>query len=61
MRVGYMQFDPVVGEVRRNLDVVTARLESVEADLIVLPELLFFTGVRSTTATAPVRSFFRCV
>ena len=43
MRVGYFQFDPVFGEVARNLDLVTARLEQVEADLIVLPEL-FATG-----------------
>ena len=43
MRVGYFQFDPVFGEVVRNLDLVTARLEAVEADLIVLPEL-FATG-----------------
>ena len=33
MRVGYFQFDPVFGEVARNLDLVTARLEQVEADL----------------------------
>ena len=37
MRVGYFQFDPVFGEVIHNLDLVTARLEAVEADLIVLP------------------------
>ena len=43
MRVGYFQFNPVFGEVSRNLDLVTARLETVEADLIVLPEL-FATG-----------------
>ena len=40
MRVGYLQFDPVFGEVAHNLDVVTARLEQAEADLMVLPELL---------------------
>ena len=28
MRVGYFQFDPVFGEVTRNLDLVTARLEA---------------------------------
>ena len=39
MRVGYFQFDPVFGEVLHNLDVVATRLEAVEADLIVLPEL----------------------
>ena len=43
MRVGYYQFAPVFGEVTRNLDLVTARLDRVEADLIVLPEL-FATG-----------------
>ena len=43
MRVGYLQFDPVFGEVAHNLDVVTARLEQAEADLMVLPEL-FATG-----------------
>jgi predicted amidohydrolase len=43
MRVGYFQFDPSFGEVAHNLDRVTARLDQVEADLIVLPEL-FATG-----------------
>lgn len=43
MRVGYVQFDPVFGDVARNLDLVTARLDQVDADLIVLPEL-FATG-----------------
>lgn len=39
MRVGYLQFDPVFGEVAHNLDLITARLEEAEADLLVLPEL----------------------
>ena len=39
MRVGFYQCDPQFGEVAKNLDVVTARLELAEADLIVLPEL----------------------
>lgn len=39
MRVGFYQFDPQFGEVAKNLDVVTAKLEQVEADLLVLPEL----------------------
>jgi predicted amidohydrolase len=39
MRVGYLQFDPLFGAVARNLDLVTDRLDRVEADLIVLPEL----------------------
>ena len=43
MRVGYFQFDPVFGEVKRNLDGVSERLAHVECDLLVLPEL-FNTG-----------------
>lgn len=39
MRVGFYQFDPQFGEVAMNLDVVTAKLEQADADLIVLPEL----------------------
>jgi 5-aminopentanamidase len=39
MRVGFYQYDPQFGEVAKNLDVVTAKLELAEADLIVLPEL----------------------
>ncbi len=43
MRVGFYQFEPVFGEVKRNLDRVADRLESHECDLMVLPEL-FATG-----------------
>lgn len=39
MRVGFYQFDPVFGEVKRNLDTVTEKLAPVESDLLVLPEL----------------------
>ncbi|HWV47256.1 MAG TPA: nitrilase-related carbon-nitrogen hydrolase, partial [Nitrospira sp.] len=39
MQVGFYQFNPQFGEVAKNLDVVAAKLEQVEADLIVLPEL----------------------
>ena len=39
MRVGFYQYDPLFGEVAKNCDRVTARLEQTEADLIVLPEL----------------------
>jgi predicted amidohydrolase len=39
MRVGFLQFAPVFGDIKRNLDQVVARLEGVETDLIVLPEL----------------------
>lgn len=39
MRVGFYQFDPQFGEIGKNLDAVTAKLEQAEAELIVLPEL----------------------
>ena len=39
MRVGYFQFNPVFGDVKHNLDVVTARLAKTRCDLMVLPEL----------------------
>ncbi len=38
MKVGYFQSHPEFGEVQRNLEQVTARLDSVECDLLVLPE-----------------------
>jgi predicted amidohydrolase len=43
MKVGYFQFNPVFGEVKRNLDYVSERLSKAECDLLVLPEL-FNTG-----------------
>jgi len=48
VRVGFLQYDPQFGEVAKNLDVVTARLEQADADLIVLPEL-FATGYQFTS------------
>jgi predicted amidohydrolase len=39
MLVGFFQFDPAFGEVKRNLDLVAARLANVQCDLLVLPEL----------------------
>ncbi|MFO0733348.1 MAG: nitrilase-related carbon-nitrogen hydrolase [Nitrospiraceae bacterium] len=39
MRVGYLQFDPVFGDIERNLETVTRLLAQADADLIVLPEL----------------------
>ena len=39
MRIGFLQSAPIFGDIKRNLDQVVARLERVEADLIVLPEL----------------------
>jgi predicted amidohydrolase len=43
MHVGYLQFEPVFGEVKRNLDAVVSRLSGASCDLMVLPEL-FTTG-----------------
>jgi predicted amidohydrolase len=39
MLVGYFQFNPSFGDVKRNLDAVTTRLAQVRCDLMVLPEL----------------------
>lgn len=39
MRVGYYQYAPQFGEVEKNLDVVIGHLESIDCDLLVLPEL----------------------
>ena len=41
LKVGYFQFRPLFGQVRKNLLKVLKALEQVEADLIVLPELAF--------------------
>jgi predicted amidohydrolase len=43
MKVGYFQFAPVFGDIKRNLDTVANRVAQVECDLLVLPEL-FSTG-----------------
>ncbi len=43
MRVGFYQFVPAFGDVKRNLDVVTTKLLQISCDLMVLPEL-FATG-----------------
>lgn len=43
MRVGFLQYEPQFGEVAKNLEAVKAKLDHVDADLIVLPEL-FATG-----------------
>lgn len=47
MRVGYFQFAPEFGEVKRNLDLVASRLQGIACDLMVLPEL-FATGYQFT-------------
>ena len=41
MRIGYYQFRPLFGKVRRNLDRVLHALDRVQADVLVLPELPF--------------------
>ncbi len=43
MKVGFFQFEPAFGEIKRNLDTVSTRLSGVECDLMVLPEF-FATG-----------------
>jgi 5-aminopentanamidase len=39
VKVGYYQFNPVFGEIKRNLDLVSNHLSHVQCDLMVLPEL----------------------
>jgi predicted amidohydrolase len=39
MKVGFFQFDPVFGQVERNLDRITSRSAQADCDLMVLPEL----------------------
>lgn len=39
MRIGYYQTNPAFGLIAENLDRLTAKLDEVEADLLVLPEL----------------------
>jgi predicted amidohydrolase len=41
MRIGYYQFRPAFGRPRTNLSKIVKRLDGVDADLIVLPELAF--------------------
>ncbi len=53
MRVGYVQFAPEFGEVRRNLDRVTELLLRERADLWILPEL-FSTGYQFATVREAV-------
>src|SRR5437870_8946536 len=40
MKVGYFQFAPGFGDIKRNLDTVANRLAQVECELLVLPELV---------------------
>ncbi|TDI85198.1 MAG: acyltransferase [Caldithrix sp.] len=41
MRIGYYQFRPLFGQIKKNLGKVISALKDIEADLIVLPELPF--------------------
>ena len=41
MKIGYFQFDPKFGAIATNLQRVTDRLNSVDCDLLVLPEFAF--------------------
>ena len=67
MQVGFYQFDPKFGETANNLEMVTAKLEQADADLIVLPEL-FASGyqflsqeeARSRQGDAPPDSHSGC-
>jgi len=39
MKIGFIQFEPVFGEIETNLKTIVHLIETVEADLFVLPEL----------------------
>lgn len=54
MRVGYFQYDPVFGEVTRNLDTVISRLERTDCELMVLPE--FFASGYQFVSQEEVRA-----
>ena len=41
LRIGFYQFRPWFGQVKKNLDKVVQALQDVSADLVVLPELPF--------------------
>lgn len=49
MRIGFLQFAPVFGDITRNVDVALTRLEKVDADVMVLPEL-FASGYQFISA-----------
>jgi predicted amidohydrolase len=49
LKVGYLQFNPIFGESKQNLDFVAERVRRTECDLLVLPEL-FNTGYQFCSA-----------
>ena len=48
MKVGFIQLDPIFGDIEGNIDTVTRLVEGADADLLVLPEL-FNTGYLFTS------------
>ncbi|MBE9545902.1 MAG: acyltransferase [Proteobacteria bacterium] len=48
MKAGFIQFEPIFGEIDRNLERVESLIEKADADLLVLPEL-FNTGYLFTS------------
>ena len=54
MKVGFIQFTPVFGQIEANLAKAAALLQKVDAELVVLPEL-FSTGYLFTSQTEASR------
>jgi len=56
MRVAFVQFDPQFGQISDNIEKATSMMASIDADLIVLPELSFsgyaFTSRNETASLA---------
>jgi 5-aminopentanamidase len=48
MKIGFVQFDPIFGEVDNNIETATRLIEPLDADVIVLPEF-FNTGYLFTS------------
>jgi len=56
MKIGFIQFNPLFGEVDRNIEKVRGLSKPVEADLMVLPEF-FNTGLSFHVQKRSGRSF----
>ncbi len=59
MRIGYVQMNPELGQVERNLDRIAGMVSEVQADLLVLPEMcttgyLFLTREELLSVAEPV-------
>jgi predicted amidohydrolase len=48
MKVGFYQFNPILGDIKGNLDRVSEKIRSIHCDLLVLPELAM-TGYQFTS------------